>query len=51
VKAPITVNPSYFSPATFAALAQVSGDRSWNSLAASSRAITSVLMPGPARAA
>ena len=49
VKAPITVNPSYFSPATFAALDAASGDSRWNSLAASSRAITSTLMRAPSR--
>ena len=43
-KAPITLNPSYFSPATFAALQAASGDGRWGSLAASSRSIMSTLM-------
>ncbi len=46
---PVTVNPSYFSPATFAALRAASGDPGWDSLAASSRSITSTLMPAPSR--
>jgi endoglucanase len=49
VAPPITVNPSYFSPATDAALGAASGDRRWASLAASSRSITSALMSGPSR--
>jgi endo-1,4-beta-D-glucanase Y len=49
VKAPVTVNPSYFSPATFAALRAASGDPRWNGLAASSRSITSTLMQPPAQ--
>ncbi|MEP6954928.1 MAG: glycosyl hydrolase family 8 [Solirubrobacteraceae bacterium] len=48
-KAPVTVNPSYFSPAAFAALQAASGDGRWGSLAASSRAITSALMQAPSR--
>ena len=44
-------NPSYFSPATFAALRAASGDGRWGSLAASSRAITGKLMPSAAPAA
>jgi endoglucanase len=43
-KKPLTVNPSYFSPATFAALGAASGDGKWGSLAASSRSITDKLM-------
>ena len=42
-------NPSYFSPATFAALRAATGDGAWSSLAASSRSITSTLMPAPSR--
>ncbi len=49
VTAPITVNPSYFSPATDAALGAASGDARWASLAASSRSITSALMSGSSR--
>jgi hypothetical protein len=49
VKAPVTVDPSYFSPATFAALRAASGDERWSALAASSRSITSALMRGPSR--
>ena len=48
---PVTVNPSYFSPATSAALRAASGDPRWDGLAASSRAITSKLMSGPGAAA
>jgi endoglucanase len=46
---PITIDPSYFSPATFAALGAASGDPRWAQLAASSRAITSTLMSGSSR--
>jgi endoglucanase len=42
---PPTVNVSYFSPASFAALRSASGDSAWSALAASSRAITSKAMP------
>jgi endoglucanase len=49
VNAPVTVNPSYFSPATFAALHAASGNALWSSLAASSRSITSTLMSPPSR--
>jgi endoglucanase len=45
----IILNPSYFSPATDAALHAASGDSRWTSLSASSRAITSALMSGSAR--
>jgi endoglucanase len=46
---PITVNPSYFSPATFAALQAASRDPSWGALAKSSRSITDTLMTPPSR--
>ena len=49
VKTPITIDPSYFSPATFAALQAASGDPRWGALAASSRSITSTLMEPPSR--
>ena len=49
VAPPITVNPSYFSPAAFAALGAASGDGRWTSLAATSRSITSKLMSGSSR--
>jgi endoglucanase len=49
VTPPVTVDPSYFSPATFAALRAASGDGRWSSLAASSRSITSALMAAPSR--
>jgi endo-1,4-beta-D-glucanase Y len=49
VKKPITLNPSYFSPATFAALATASGDGRWGSLSASSRSVTDGLMQGSSR--
>jgi endoglucanase len=42
---PVTLNPSYFSPATFAALGTVTGDGRWGSLSASSRSVTETLMP------
>jgi endoglucanase len=44
-KPPITVNPSYFAPATFAALGAASGDGRWGSLSASGRSVTDILMP------
>jgi endoglucanase len=43
----VVLDPSYFSPATYAALGAASGDRSWDALAASSRSITSTLMTPP----
>jgi endo-1,4-beta-D-glucanase Y len=43
-KEPQTINPSYFSPATFADLGTASGDGEWGSLSASSREITGALM-------
>jgi hypothetical protein len=49
VKPPVTVDPSYFSPAAFAALRSASGDDRWTSLATSSRSITSALMRGRSR--
>lgn len=48
-KDPVTINPSYFSPATFAALDDATGDGRWGSLSASSRAVTEILMPKPGR--
>jgi endoglucanase len=44
-KQPITLNPSYFSPATFAALGNETGDGKWGSLSASARSVTELLMP------
>jgi endo-1,4-beta-D-glucanase Y len=44
-KDPITLNPSYFSPATFAALGDATGDGRWGSLSASARSVTDLLMP------
>jgi endo-1,4-beta-D-glucanase Y len=44
-KDPITLNPSYFSPATFAALGEATGDGRWGSLSASARSVTDILMP------
>jgi endoglucanase len=46
---PVTVNPSYFSPASFLALRAASKDPRWSALAASSRSITSKLMPTSSR--
>jgi endo-1,4-beta-D-glucanase Y len=46
---PVTLNPSYFSPATFAALGAATGDGRWGSLSASSRSVSEVLMPGAGR--
>ena len=45
-KKPQTINPSYFSPATFAALGSASGDGEWGSLSASSRSISDKLIQG-----
>jgi endoglucanase len=42
---PVVVNPSYFSPATFAELGRVTGDGRWAQLAASGRQVTNQLMP------
>ena len=49
VTAPATINPSYFSPASFLDLRAASGDARWNALAASSRSVTSGLISPPAR--
>jgi endo-1,4-beta-D-glucanase Y len=46
---PVTVDPSYFSPASFLALRAASKDPRWGGLAASSRSITSKLMPTSSR--
>jgi endoglucanase len=46
---PVTVDPSYFSPASFLALRAASKDPRWGALAASSRAIISKLMPTSSR--
>jgi endoglucanase len=46
---PVTVDPSYFAPASFLALQAASKDPRWEGLATSARAITSKLMPGPGR--
>jgi endo-1,4-beta-D-glucanase Y len=46
---PVTVNPSYFSPASFLALRAASKDPRWGALAASSRSITGKLMPTSSR--
>jgi endo-1,4-beta-D-glucanase Y len=43
-KDPVTLNPSYFSPATFAILGTASGDGRWGSLSASSRSVSELLM-------
>jgi len=43
---PITLNPSYFSPATFAALGAATGDGRWSDLSESSRAVTDALTRG-----
>jgi endoglucanase len=48
-KKPQTVNPSYFSPATFAAVGAASGDGAWGSLSETSRSITDTLMQGKSR--
>jgi endo-1,4-beta-D-glucanase Y len=44
-KDPIVLNPSYFSPATFAALATATNDGRWGSLSATGRSVTEILMP------
>jgi endoglucanase len=49
VTPPLTVNPSYFSPASFLLLRAASGDSRWASLTSSSEAITGALMSPPAR--
>jgi endoglucanase len=45
----VTLDPSYFSPASFLALRAATNDPRWGALAASSRAITSDLMPTSSR--
>jgi endo-1,4-beta-D-glucanase Y len=49
VDRPVTLNPSYFSPAAFAALGAASGDGRWGSLSASARSVTGTLMRPPLR--
>jgi endoglucanase len=49
VTPPVTVDPSYFSPATYAALQAASGDNRWAMVAATSLSITSTLMQAPSR--
>jgi endoglucanase len=46
---PVTIDPSYFSPASFLALRAATHDPRWGNLAASSRSITSELMPAQSR--
>lgn len=48
-KNPITLNPSYFAPAAFAALGTASGDGQWGSLSATGRSVTDLLMPSEGR--
>jgi endo-1,4-beta-D-glucanase Y len=48
-KPPITINPSYFSPATFAAFQKQTKDVRWGTLAGSSRSITTALLKGSSR--
>jgi endo-1,4-beta-D-glucanase Y len=48
-KPPLVVNPSYFSPATFADLQKQTGDVRWGTLAGTSRAITTDLLRGSNR--
>jgi endoglucanase len=43
--APIFVNPSYFSPATFAELGAATGDNRWASLSGGARQVADRLMP------
>jgi endo-1,4-beta-D-glucanase Y len=43
----VIFNPSYFSPATYAALGNATGDGRWSALAASSQAAVDRLMPDP----
>ena len=45
----IVLNPSYFSPATYAALRSETGDQKWDGLSTSSRAIASALIRPPNR--
>jgi endoglucanase len=46
---PVTVDPSYFAPASFLALQKASKDPRWGGLASSARRITAKLIPGPGR--
>lgn len=46
---PVTIDPSYFAPASFLALESASKDPRWGRLAQSARAITAKLIPGPGR--
>jgi endo-1,4-beta-D-glucanase Y len=46
---PVTVDPSYFSPATFLLLRTAAKDPRWGAMATSSRAITGKLMPKDGR--
>ena len=48
-KPPITINPSYFSPATFAALFALTRDVRWGTLAGTSRTTTAELTRGSSR--
>jgi endo-1,4-beta-D-glucanase Y len=48
-KSPITINPSYFSPATFAAFQKLTRDVRWGTLSGTSRTITSQLLKGSSR--
>jgi endoglucanase len=48
-KPPITVNPSYFSPATFAVLQKETRDVRWGTLAGTSRTIVNDLLKGSNR--
>lgn len=49
VRPPVTLNPSYFAPAAFAALGAASGDGRWGGLSVSARSLTAALMRSPAR--
>lgn len=46
---PVTVDPSYFAPASFLALRAATKDPRWGAVATSSRSITSKLMPAQGR--
>jgi endoglucanase len=46
---PVTVDPSYFAPASFLALRTASKDPRWGGLATSARAITGKLIPSSGR--
>jgi endoglucanase len=47
VNPPVTIDPSYFSPATYAALGTASRDSRWSQVTLSSRAIVNELMRAP----